>query len=171
MPSRKKINPAAAQILLERFDESHLYNLCLKSGICPQCASEKLITKTYGKYLQYSDYVCGHCGLNSKEVFIPGLMGLRKRYEDEPAKKVMEKSPEVDNLEIKADIRKGVPAFKLLVLANLCQSNSQARNLIKQGGAYVDGKAIAKFDQMIKSDTPILLRKGKKSYKRIVPSK
>jgi tyrosyl-tRNA synthetase len=61
-----------------------------------------------------------------------------------------------------------IPAFKLFFeTASLCASGSEARRLIEQGGAYVNNKKIEKFDELIKIEENMLLRAGKKKYKRI----
>jgi tyrosyl-tRNA synthetase len=59
-------------------------------------------------------------------------------------------------------------AFKLFFeTANLCASGSEARRLIEQGGAYINNKKVEKFDELIKLEDDMLLRAGKKKYKRI----
>ena len=63
----------------------------------------------------------------------------------------------------------GIPAFELFHEANLCASRSEARRLLVQGGAYVNGRQIANIDAIItandiNSEGNILLRKGKKIY-------
>lgn len=67
----------------------------------------------------------------------------------------------------------GVPAANLFFEVGLCASRSEARRIIKQGGAYVNGERIAAYDQLISTDHlrdgVILLRVGKKKYHRVVP--
>jgi tyrosyl-tRNA synthetase len=59
-------------------------------------------------------------------------------------------------------------AFKLFFeTANLCASGSEARRLIEQGGAYINNKKVEKFDELIKLEDDMMLRAGKKKYKRI----
>jgi tyrosyl-tRNA synthetase len=61
-----------------------------------------------------------------------------------------------------------IPAFKLFFeTAGLCASGSEARRLIEQGGAYINNKKVEKFDILIKLEENMLLRAGKKKYKRI----
>jgi tyrosyl-tRNA synthetase len=61
-----------------------------------------------------------------------------------------------------------VPAFRLFFkTAGLCASGSEARRLIEQGGAFVNNKKIEKFDELVKLEDNMLLRAGKKKYKRI----
>ena len=66
----------------------------------------------------------------------------------------------------------GSPAFKLFETTSLCNSGSEARRLIEQGGAYINNRRIDKFDEPIKledfdSNGTISLRVGKKKYHRI----
>lgn len=62
----------------------------------------------------------------------------------------------------------GIPAFKLFFeTAALCSSGSEARRLIEQGGAYVNDKKVERFDEVIRIEENMLLRAGKKKYKRI----
>ena len=47
-------------------------------------------------------------------------------------------------------IRKGLPAYKVFSLNEiLCKSNSEARRLIKQGGAKINGNIITDFNKLI----------------------
>ena len=68
-------------------------------------------------------------------------------------------------------LKEGVPAFKLYHMVGLSKSGSEARRLIEQGGAYVNGQRIESFDYLL-TDTDmvnmeILLRAGKKRYHKI----
>jgi len=60
----------------------------------------------------------------------------------------------------------------LLTQTLLCKSKSDARRLVKQGGAYINGERIMKFDQIVSnvdvSGDEILLRAGKKKYHKII---
>ncbi|WP_299979584.1 tyrosine--tRNA ligase [Desulfobacula sp.] len=71
----------------------------------------------------------------------------------------------------KNDIGK-IPVVDLFMNVGLCKSKSDARRLVKQGGAYINGNRIAVFDQMILEDdikdNEILLRAGKKKYHKII---
>ncbi len=61
-----------------------------------------------------------------------------------------------------------IPAFRLFFeTAGLCASGSEARRLIEQGGAYINNKKVERFDELIKLEDNMLLRAGKKKYKRI----
>ena len=59
----------------------------------------------------------------------------------------------------------------LLVKAELCSSRGDARRNIQQGGVTVDGEKETDFGRSFSADElkkGILLRRGKKNYKRIV---
>ncbi len=66
----------------------------------------------------------------------------------------------------------GIPAFVLFVETGLCKTRSDARRLIGEGGAYINGKRISSFDEMIDynsfKDGIITLRAGKKRYHRVL---
>ena len=61
----------------------------------------------------------------------------------------------------------------LLVECGLATSKRAARDLIKQGGAYVNGERADNVDTVIDEswlrDGAVLLRAGKKRFHRIVP--
>ncbi len=61
-----------------------------------------------------------------------------------------------------------LPLTKALVLAGLAASLSEARRLIAQGGIAVDGKIITDHAHEIKGDAPVLLRRGKARFARIM---
>ena len=64
----------------------------------------------------------------------------------------------------------GITLPALLVLAGLCKSRSEARTNIQQGGVSIDGATEKDFNRVLSTDelkSGILLRRGKKSYKRI----
>jgi tyrosyl-tRNA synthetase len=71
------------------------------------------------------------------------------------------------------DFRDGIAAFELFHEVGLCKSRGEARRNLEQGGGYVNGEPIKTFDEKIglchiTADGEILLRKGKKTYFRIV---
>ncbi len=74
-------------------------------------------------------------------------------------------------------LQAGIPAFKLFQQVGLVQSSGEARRLIKQGGAYLNGERISSFEQMINDNDinkmELLLRAGKKRYHKIkiIPKK
>src|SRR3989339_17531 len=63
----------------------------------------------------------------------------------------------------------------LFMAVKLCASKSDARRLIQQGGAYINGSRISNLDQRVTekdvSNDEILLRAGKKKYHRIILAK
>jgi len=69
-------------------------------------------------------------------------------------------------------LKDGIWIVKLFVDAGLCGSNGEARRLIKQGGASLNDEKIEKDDLEVKEenlqDGALLLRAGKKRYKRVV---
>lgn len=64
------------------------------------------------------------------------------------------------------------PVVDLFCETGLCKSKSDARRLVKQGGAYINGKRLAAFDQLVSDSdvegNDILLRAGKKKYHKII---
>jgi tyrosyl-tRNA synthetase len=70
-------------------------------------------------------------------------------------------------------LEEGVPAFILFSEAGLVKSRGEARRLVQQGGAYVNGRRLEAFDENIGTadieDGHILLRAGKKKYMRLLP--
>ena len=68
-------------------------------------------------------------------------------------------------------LRQGIPTFELFAEVGLCSSKGEARRLIQQGGGYINGLRIQKFDDRATLDHlkegEILLRAGKKKYHRI----
>lgn len=71
-------------------------------------------------------------------------------------------------------LSEGIAAFHLFNEAGLCKSSSDARRLIKGGGAYVAEERVASFDQLITLDAAgddgaIWLRAGKKKHLRVIP--
>lgn len=65
----------------------------------------------------------------------------------------------------------GIPCFKLFRSVGLAGSSGAARRLIQQGGAYVNGRRMERFDEMVTrndiNDMQILLRAGKKHFLKI----
>ena len=72
-----------------------------------------------------------------------------------------------------AKLAAGISATDLIRQVGLCASTSEARRVIKQGGAYVNDERIASHDQRIGvdhlRDGVISLRVGKKRYHRVIP--
>jgi len=65
----------------------------------------------------------------------------------------------------------GIPAYELFAEAGLCESRSAARRLIQQGGAYLNGKRLDRFDALVALESldggAVLLRAGKKKVTRV----
>jgi tyrosyl-tRNA synthetase len=65
----------------------------------------------------------------------------------------------------------GIAAFKLFAEVGLSKSGGEARRLIKQGGAYINGQRIESFEQVINTnnikDMEIVMRAGKKRFHKI----
>ena len=68
-------------------------------------------------------------------------------------------------------LKEGLPAYILFEKAGLCKTRSDARRLISQGGGYLNGRRIKKFNQIVNSmdlnDDSLILRAGKKKYIKI----
>ena len=71
-----------------------------------------------------------------------------------------------------ASLAAGIPGPELFQRVGLCNSRSDARRLIQQGGAYVNEAPVAGVDTLITrdhlEDGVILLSAGKKRYHRVV---
>jgi tyrosyl-tRNA synthetase len=65
-------------------------------------------------------------------------------------------------------LKAGITAFVLFNETKLCSTRSEARRLINEGGAYINGMRVDKFDEKIDdgfiSEGTIQLRAGKKRY-------
>ena len=72
----------------------------------------------------------------------------------------------------KEDVVGKAMMIDLLTQTGLCKSKSDARRLVKQGGAYINGERIAAMDQIVSNTDvdgdEILLRAGKKKYHKII---
>lgn len=81
-------------------------------------------------------------------------------------------SVQADYILTPSTLEAGIPAFKLFHLIGLTETKSEARRLIKQGGAYCNSERIESFDMPITSDhiinNEIILKVGKKKIKRVV---
>ncbi|WP_455381942.1 tyrosine--tRNA ligase [Salinispira pacifica] len=71
-----------------------------------------------------------------------------------------------------ADLDAGIGAVDLFSRTGLCASKSEARRLIEQGGASVNGRKIESLDDVVDGtwleSEELLLRAGKKRYYRVV---
>lgn len=69
-------------------------------------------------------------------------------------------------------IEQGIPAFILFEKTGLCNTRSEARRLISQGGGYVNDRRLDQFDEIIDTNDvineSILLRAGKKRYLKVM---
>ncbi|HEX5502365.1 MAG TPA: tyrosine--tRNA ligase [Thermomicrobiales bacterium] len=72
----------------------------------------------------------------------------------------------------RADLEAGVPVLDLFVATGLAKSRGEARRLVAQGGAYLNGEPVADPDRRVTAaaltDGALLLRAGKKRYHRVV---
>ena len=70
------------------------------------------------------------------------------------------------------ELEEGVPLVDLFVRSGLVKSKSEARRLIQQGGAYVNGVRQTDLEAVVKlehvRDGELMLRAGKKRYHRVV---
>jgi tyrosyl-tRNA synthetase len=70
-----------------------------------------------------------------------------------------------------AELEPGIPAFKLFQTTGLCASGGEAKRLIKQGGASINGNKVNGFDQSVTSSDieggSLLLKAGKKRFHKI----
>jgi len=69
------------------------------------------------------------------------------------------------------EFKEGIPAFKIFHRVGLAKSGSDARRLIQQGGAYLNGRRIDSAERMITQEdigsTEIVLRAGKKRFHKV----
>jgi tyrosyl-tRNA synthetase len=72
----------------------------------------------------------------------------------------------------KGRLKQGITACELFVETELCTSKADAKRLISQGGAYVNGRRLQGIDEVITEghlrEGDIILRAGKKRYHRVV---
>ncbi len=65
-----------------------------------------------------------------------------------------------------------LPVIDLFTETGLCRSKSDARRLIQQGGAYINGNRVESLDQMVGKESldgaEILIRAGKKKHHKII---
>ena len=71
-----------------------------------------------------------------------------------------------------AELDAGIGVIKLFVDSGLCKTNSDARRLVQQGGAYINDEACSDAYAIVTKDAlkdnEALLRAGKKRYKRVI---
>jgi tyrosyl-tRNA synthetase len=72
----------------------------------------------------------------------------------------------------RAEFQSGNTIVELFVISGLCTSTSEARRLITQGGAYINGENYSDIEKVFHTDDlkegSLLLRAGKKRFCRIV---
>jgi len=65
----------------------------------------------------------------------------------------------------------GIVAFEIFKETGLCTSGAEARRLIEQGGAYIDGRNVESFDEPLGVEQfekgEVILRAGKKRFHRV----
>ncbi len=70
------------------------------------------------------------------------------------------------------ELEAGMGVITLFVKSGLCSSNSDARRLIQQNGAYINEKAVTDLNAIITpaflENSALILRAGKKRYKRVL---
>ena len=69
------------------------------------------------------------------------------------------------------DLGEGIEAYILFQKTGLCKTRGEARRLIAQGGAYINGQTVPSFETIVGLDDVqnniILLRVGKKKYLKV----
>ncbi len=91
---------------------------------------------------------------------------------DIPRKGLRDDDAGVPSSEIeKSELEAGIPVFKLYQQVGLTDSASAARRLIKQGGAYLNGRRIDQQDYLVTTGDldsgELVLRSGKKKYHKV----
>ncbi|OQX29208.1 MAG: tyrosine--tRNA ligase [Spirochaeta sp. LUC14_002_19_P3] len=70
-----------------------------------------------------------------------------------------------------AKLAEGISVTELFTLTGLCSSRSEARRLIQQGGAQLNGEKVSDFDALVDAgllkDGEIILKAGKKRFHRV----
>jgi tyrosyl-tRNA synthetase len=70
-----------------------------------------------------------------------------------------------------AAFKEGIPAFKLFQQVGLASSGGEARRLIDQGGAYLNGQRLETYDRAVTGNDvqggELVLRAGKKKFHKI----
>ena len=69
-------------------------------------------------------------------------------------------------------LKDGINILDLLIRTGLIPSKGEGRRLIQQGGLYLNNARVDTIDRMVNEsdleDSRIIIRKGKKSYFRII---
>ncbi|MFW6138677.1 MAG: tyrosine--tRNA ligase [Spirochaetota bacterium] len=113
------------------------------------------------------------------------LASIEKFGEADPQKKVKTSSSIIEAAEGSAeapcvkvspgDIHEGLPVLDAFLMAGLAASKTEARRLIRQGGAYVEGARVTDENRKLVQEDfnhgELNLRAGKKRYMRLVLEK
>jgi tyrosyl-tRNA synthetase len=71
-----------------------------------------------------------------------------------------------------ARLREGISLLDLFVQVGLTKSKGEARRLVEQGGAYLNGEAVSDVNFVVgeahAQDSAVTLRSGKKKYHRVI---
>ena len=111
----------------------------------------------------------------SRALVTAGLLFGTDRYysfEDVVPAGTVKPPPDLPSAELsRAELSSGIPVYKLFAheAVQLASSGKQAKNLVAQGGASINGQVqsdafITVDDSMLQSDGTLLLRAGKKKY-------
>ena len=89
-----------------------------------------------------------------------------------PREKLADAAESIPTTVIDKDrLTKGIVAFEIFKETGLCTSGAEARRLIEQGGAYINGRNVERFDEPLKTEHfgtgEIILRAGKKKFHRV----
>ena len=94
-----------------------------------------------------------------------------KRHEEYLKNRIFEKGEEPFVLQ-RTELEEGIPAFVLFHRVGLARSNSAARRLIEQGGAYINTIRVEEDEvvtpKFILPGGEMILSSGKKNKKRIM---
>ncbi len=89
-----------------------------------------------------------------------------------PREKLADTMESIPTTVIEKDrLQKGIVAFEIFKETGLCTSGAEARRLIEQGGAYINGRNVERFDEPLRTEHfgtgEIILRAGKKKFHRV----
>ena len=107
-----------------------------------------------------------------------GIFGARRIPEDIlPTSAIPRKDTQMDDQSMPhsfmdiAELKKGIPIFKLIHGVGLVASGGAARRLVEQGGAYINGKRIEDMNYQVTDkdifNDEIMLSSGKKRFYKI----
>lgn len=102
--------------------------------------------------LYHGETKAGYAEDNFKNVFQRNLVP-----ENVPQVKL---TPDIEN--------NNINAWKLLTLAGLVSSNSEARRLVKQGGVKINSEKVLDVDSEVKVTDGLLLQVGKRKFAKII---